>query len=286
MIYKINHRTSQKIVKPISLFSLSCVNNFTYSSPQILRKFILNARDPISPRPHFVVKSNPFSIFVSPSIATLSRARRASSHYRAMLDMLSRFWKSRNRLKLKTRTASLVSDGFCGSGFPNSGNPIPAKNFVNGCLRNSGHFENLVGSKHRLIKTNNFTLFCCACFILCISWHVQNIAMCAEKVNAVNSVSDSKPIDVNRLCHAIFLAEGGDKARVPYGVLSVKVKDKADARRITITSINNNIKRWEKAGKPGTFIDFMANRWCPVASDPIGNRNWRKNVAAIYNQSK
>ena len=97
------------------------------------------------------------------------------------------------------------------------------------------------------------------------------------------TVVSAQPINVERMADAIYRAEGGDKARVPYGVLSVRVKDKADARRITITSINNNIKRWDKAGKPGTFIDFMANRWCPVASDPVGNRNWKKNVAAIYN---
>ena len=100
------------------------------------------------------------------------------------------------------------------------------------------------------------------------------------------TVVSAQQINVERMADAIYRAEGGDKARVPYGVLSVKVKDKADARRITITSIKNNIKRWDKAGKPGTFIDFMANRWCPVASDPVGNRNWKKNVAAIYNQTK
>ena len=100
------------------------------------------------------------------------------------------------------------------------------------------------------------------------------------------TVVSAQPINVERMADAIYRAEGGDKARVPYGVLSVRVKDKADARRITITSINNNIKRWDKAGKPGTFIDFMANRWCPVASDPVGNRNWKKNVTAIYNQTK
>ena len=100
------------------------------------------------------------------------------------------------------------------------------------------------------------------------------------------TVVSAQPINVERMADAIFRSEGGDKARVPYGVLSVKVKDKADARRITITSINNNIKRCDKAGKPGTFIDFMANRWCPVASDPVGNRNWKKNVTAIYNQTK
>lgn len=96
----------------------------------------------------------------------------------------------------------------------------------------------------------------------------------------------AETIDVERMADAIYRAEGGDKARVHYGVLSVKVKDKADARRICINSIRNNIKRWDKAGKPGTFVSFMADRWCPVASDPVGNRNWKKNVQAIYNQSK
>ena len=85
-----------------------------------------------------------------------------------------------------------------------------------------------------------------------------------------------------KLADAICRAEGGAKARCPYGVLSVRVKDAADARRITINSIQNNWKRWERAGKPGEFISFMADRWCPVSADPIGNRNWKRNVKAIY----
>lgn len=93
-------------------------------------------------------------------------------------------------------------------------------------------------------------------------------------------------INVERMADAIFRSEGGDKARVPYGVLSVKVKDKADARRICINTIRNNITRWEKAGKPGDYIDFLANRYCPPSADPVGNRNWKRNVTAIYNQSK
>lgn len=85
-----------------------------------------------------------------------------------------------------------------------------------------------------------------------------------------------------RLADAIYRAEGGIKARSPYGVLSIKVRDAAHARRITINSINNNWARWEKAGKPGTFINFMADRWCPPSADPQGNRNWKRNVKAIY----
>ena len=100
------------------------------------------------------------------------------------------------------------------------------------------------------------------------------------------TVVSAQPINVERLCNAIYRAEGGSKARVPYGILSVKVKNEADARRICINTIRNNITRWEKAGKPGDYIDFLANRYCPPSADPIGNLNWKKNVTAIYNQSK
>jgi len=85
-----------------------------------------------------------------------------------------------------------------------------------------------------------------------------------------------------KLADAIYRAEGGTRAKVPYGVLSLKVRDAAHARQITLNSIHNNWRRWETAGRPGEFIDFMADRWCPVAADPSGNRNWKRNVKAIY----
>lgn len=86
-----------------------------------------------------------------------------------------------------------------------------------------------------------------------------------------------------KMADAIYLAEGGAKAKAPYGVLSIKTDSAEQARRITINSIRNNWKRWEKAGRPGEFVDFMADRWCPKSADPIGNRNWKKNVKYYLN---
>jgi hypothetical protein len=100
------------------------------------------------------------------------------------------------------------------------------------------------------------------------------------------AIAFASDINVEKMADAIYRSEGGAKARVPYGILSVKVKDEADARRICINSIRNNIKRWEKAGRPGNFVDFMADRWCPPISDPVGNTNWKRNVKAIYNSTK
>ncbi len=90
---------------------------------------------------------------------------------------------------------------------------------------------------------------------------------------------------VNRFADVIYKIEGGERARKPYGVLSVKVNSKEQARRVTINSIRNNWKRWHKAGKPGDFITFMANSWCPPSADPVGNRNWIKNAKFYMNRS-
>jgi hypothetical protein len=89
---------------------------------------------------------------------------------------------------------------------------------------------------------------------------------------------------VNRFADVVYRIEGGDKARKPYGVLSVKVNSKEHARQITKNSIRNNWKRWHKAGKPDTFIVFFANRWCPPSADYQGNKNWINNARKILNE--
>ena len=83
-----------------------------------------------------------------------------------------------------------------------------------------------------------------------------------------------------QIADAIYKAEGGKKARVPYGILSVKVKDEADARRICLNTIKNNRKRYKEYGYKthSNYLDFLADRYCPPSIDPIGNKNWKKNV--------
>ncbi len=90
-----------------------------------------------------------------------------------------------------------------------------------------------------------------------------------------------EPQFAERMANAIYRAEGGAKAKSPYGILSVKVRDEKEAREVCLRSIRNNWLRWEKSGKPGTFVDFMADRWCPPSADYQGNLNWKKNVNAF-----
>lgn len=86
------------------------------------------------------------------------------------------------------------------------------------------------------------------------------------------------PVRVERIVDAIYRAEGGERARVPYGILSVKVRDAAHARQICRNTVVNNYRRWEQSGKPGDFLLFLAMRYCPPSVDPVGHRNWLRNV--------
>jgi hypothetical protein len=90
--------------------------------------------------------------------------------------------------------------------------------------------------------------------------------------------------DVGKLVAAIYRAEGGPAARVPFGILSVPVSGFAEARQVCFNTVNDSLTKWNQAGRPGEFIPWLASTYCPVASDPTGNANWIHNVTAIYNQ--
>lgn len=97
-------------------------------------------------------------------------------------------------------------------------------------------------------------------------------------------------IDHGALKEAIYQAEGGAKAKKPYGVLSVPCTGKVDCGRIVDNSIRNSLKRYAKSGGKGDyrdFIQFFGNRWAPpikgLKNDPTGlNRHWVGNVTALY----
>lgn len=93
--------------------------------------------------------------------------------------------------------------------------------------------------------------------------------------------SNALALDADRIASAIYRVEGGGKAKAPYGILSIKVSSEQQARKVCINTIKNNHARWIKAGRPGKYLDFLADRYCPQAADPVGNRNWKRNIRRI-----
>lgn len=85
------------------------------------------------------------------------------------------------------------------------------------------------------------------------------------------------------IVNAIYIAEGGSKAKYLYGIRSVKYKNEADAKRICLNTVRNNRKRYLKYGykEYKTFLEFLASRYAPIGvkNDPKNlNRNWLRNV--------
>ena len=87
-----------------------------------------------------------------------------------------------------------------------------------------------------------------------------------------------------KLVNAIYHVEGGAKAKAPFGILSVRVSSLDHARKICFSTVQNNHDRWIKAGKPGEYVDFLADRYCPKSADPKGNRNWKRNIRAFLSK--
>jgi len=85
----------------------------------------------------------------------------------------------------------------------------------------------------------------------------------------------------NQLADAIYLAEGGDKTRHPYGILG---DFEQPAREICINTIRHRYNDWVIGGCQGDFVVYLANFYCPVGADndPSGlNSNWIKNVTSL-----
>lgn len=86
---------------------------------------------------------------------------------------------------------------------------------------------------------------------------------------------------ISNVVSAIYRVEGGDKTKYPYGIKSVKLSGKDEARRVCENTVRNNLARWRKAGAKGEYLDFLADRYCPPSVDPKGNLNWKNNIKKI-----
>lgn len=99
-----------------------------------------------------------------------------------------------------------------------------------------------------------------------------------------SSHAQIEEVYVTQVVDAIYQIEGGSKAKVPYGILSVKVRDAGEARRVCGNTVRNTYGRWVKAGRPGSYLEFLADRYCPKKADPKGNGRWKKNIKALIGE--
>jgi len=128
------------------------------------------------------------------------------------------------------------------------------------------------------LNYKNKTIFIFAIILgIIINLLILSIALSKEKYND------------NDIVNAIYLAEGGEKAVKPFGILSVKCKDYQECKEICLNTVKNNRKRYIEYGykKYNTFLEFLASKYAPIGAnnDPTNlNKNWLKNVRYFLRQ--
>jgi len=101
--------------------------------------------------------------------------------------------------------------------------------------------------------------------------------------------SNSQNYTDEQIVNAIYKAEGSEKAKKPFGILSVPCEGYDSCRQICLNTVKNNRKRYADYGHKDydTYLEFLASRYCPIGADndPKGlNKNWLKNVRYFLNQ--
>jgi hypothetical protein len=86
-------------------------------------------------------------------------------------------------------------------------------------------------------------------------------------------------ITLDNLADAIYQAEGGTNTRHPYGVLKHYIH--TTPRQACLNTINSNMARYHVHSIDRHFIVLLADVYCPLSADPVGNRNWKHNVIQI-----
>lgn len=107
----------------------------------------------------------------------------------------------------------------------------------------------------------------------------SSVASASTASKAIISEPNIAGHSLNQWCAAIYLAEGGEHTKHPYGILAhYKHTTPLQACRNTVT---HQYRQWLKSSKRERFLDYLARHYAPVgaSNDPRGlNKNWVNNV--------
>ncbi len=80
-----------------------------------------------------------------------------------------------------------------------------------------------------------------------------------------------------RILLAIRLHENGGPG-LEFGVMHPDANDLDSQAGWAAATIVKTRQRWLRAGRPFDFITFLGLRYCPPRADPIGFKDWVRNV--------
>jgi len=83
---------------------------------------------------------------------------------------------------------------------------------------------------------------------------------------AISTICYSKNMDQNskeEICSAIYIVEGKEKARQPFGIETIECKTYDRCEQICFNTVENNRIRFANQTKEKDFKTFLAKRYCP-----------------------
>lgn len=114
------------------------------------------------------------------------------------------------------------------------------------------------------------------------TWVVASVILVCAFAFFFSSTTTVMAYSDDEIVEAIYRAEGGQKAKYPYGIRSIKCETEKSCRKIALNTVRNNRKRFARDNQGHEdFVSFLGSRYSPVgaSNDPKGlNRHWMKNV--------
>jgi len=73
----------------------------------------------------------------------------------------------------------------------------------------------------------------------------------------------AKEYNTKEICDIIYIIEGKEKARQPFGIETIECKTYERCEQICHNTINNNLVRFKNQKEEKDFLKFLAKRYCP-----------------------
>jgi hypothetical protein len=127
----------------------------------------------------------------------------------------------------------------------------------------------------------------------CYRW--QGVLVCGESIQPQKEVpqvepkkddaplivktywEDEKEYSNQEICNAIYIIEGKEKARQPFGIEGINCKTFSKCEQICLNTVMNKRKAWNQEGD---FLEYLAKKYCPP-----NHVIWLKNLKYFLNKN-
>jgi hypothetical protein len=123
--------------------------------------------------------------------------------------------------------------------------------------------------------------------VMLLSTRTQIFAQTVKNTVNLSNVTNAKvqeyasPTNYPTIARAVWLVEGADKTRFPYGISRYGHLTKEQARQVCISTLRHIYERWTTTSETTDFYTYLSRRY-----DPANSLVWRKNLMYVLNHQR